>query len=149
MRRSDWRKLYDWQRVLLYWKQQGHFGLTLQALGEICQRNPSRILQEMGDAGKGIGGCQCNIIKSPVFTIRYSEDCGKIHWNKVKWYNSYDGEKDDIRVEAKELLERYPWPRYKGLRNKRGLVKFSPALLLEKLQQVADGQHCPFGAEVE
>lgn len=103
----------------------------------------------------GVGGSMCSVIHSPVFCIRFVEgmavknniDTPFIVVKRVKWEDSYSESNIDVRPIARKLLKEYPWPRYKGLQNNKGIVNFTPDSELKLLREVAAGEHCPWGSK--
>ena len=136
----------DWQNVLNYWKHCHRVGLTIHALAAICNRDPATILKEMR-AEKHTYTQLCYDIYAPIFSwYRYQESI----------YNYYTGTSTIAPMKvckhsninkswelAQILLERWPWPKYKGIRNWRGLVHVGdkiPKELLIRLQKAAKGE---------
>jgi hypothetical protein len=109
----------------------------------------------MEKTSEGIGGSMCSIIHAPVFCIRYTEGDTynyqtlkvrhTLKFRKVKWNDQYSEKNIDVRPKAKELLKKYPWPAYKGLKDYEGVRKFTPAELIGQLREVAAGGVCPWG----
>lgn len=163
---DNYKKWKDWQRVLVYWKVvKWRHGLTLQALAEITGRSCEELWREIRMKKNKAGGCYCTQIKAPVIVMRVRQKV-EHHWDSGfppppptctrsfdsaagKWYGedetNYTMSGAATKKWAIDLMKKYPWPEFKGLRDKKGLANFTPKRSLAMLRKVAQGEVSPWG----
>ena len=105
--------MLSWKTVLRRWHADiGRDGLTVHALATICNRSPAKILSEMQKAALRFDrndeillGFTCTTIRAPVFRLSDFES---------------NAQTEGALESAAELLKKYPWPKYKSIRNSSG-----------------------------
>jgi len=135
----------DWQNVLNYWAHSYRTGLTIHALATLCDRPPAEILKEM--RADGHTGIQiCHTICAPVFSWSRFR---KIQCN---YYGTTTTGPLTVRLGfnnthasalAEVLLERWPWPKYKGIKNWQGITRIDeriPRGMIAKLRKAVKGE---------
>lgn len=155
---ENWRQWKDWQRVLTYWKLvKNRHGLTLPALAHITQRPVDELWGEIKRRQSGAGGTFCGDIKGPVICMRWRRDW-EVEGHPLRPPINVSYDTDNFLLEDKasfaefqerqqEVLDKYP--NCKGIRNWRGLVRFSPILMLPSLRAAARGDFSPFTGKKE
>ena len=129
-RPASWK---DWRRVLMYWNARGHDGFTIHALATIVRRPPSEIFAEILAAKWGVKLSHCLAIKAPVImpNIKTTSDGGFV-WIASRFVD-WNGKSVIPLVE--NLIEAYPWPKYKGIKDCQGII--TPPAQLAILRAVA------------
>ncbi len=164
MNYPDDRKFKDWQRAILYWRLVKHrHGLTIPALSAITGRDQDTLWSEIKQPRYNAGAMYCFTIHAPVIIMKtevkadYSTLGPAVYSVVVKqasWLYSSDMYDDNNLTEAEqkreikrvigEMMEKYPAPKYKGWRRDKGVLSFSPKLMLPALRKAAAGTLSPF-----
>lgn len=121
---KQWKKLKDWQRVLLVWRHVfERFGLSLHALASICNRDPKKILGEfLRTPGTTI--TMCNDVSAPMLSYQ-----ARVYVDPCCDQSAYSAPTrrrvlPSLLFELNALLQEFPWPEYKTIWRGRGYKTF-------------------------
>lgn len=97
---------FDWQVVLsCLFDGVRPRRFSIHTIATMCERDPLVILDEMEKSGK-VFGFYCYTVKTPVFVLNTMK--------QVMGYGSWDVSEPTAFIKAKEQLEAFPFPKYKG-----------------------------------